>query len=838
MKKSASMVMSTILALSVFSGISSYPRNVEAAVAPQFTVDLSNQYRTATHVASGSLYGLAEDGRPTDALIGPTKPKMFTQMAPNGGQLPNGETSPIGDALVLAPVAARNGASVMIRMPDIYPDFPYKWVSWADWYSKVDTMVNARIASGATNIYGYELWNEPNWTWDTAKAGAFNDGWKNTYLRVKTLDTTTKIVGPSIDKYDATWMSNFLTYAKNNNVLPDIISWHELGNPEGNNVDNPKPWTIKDHIATYRALEASLGISPRPISINEYSVIQEEAVPGSNVRYFAQFERNNVDTATAAFWFRPGRLSNLITDTAKANGGWWLFKWYGDMTGNMAMTTPSVTNALGLDGIASIDSTKQEAHVLFGGADGDSNIVVQGFGSASFFTNNAHVKVETTPWYGVDTAVSTPTPVFEGDFAIANGQISVPITGMNKSSGYNMVITPAAGTNNNRYEAENTTINHSTNYSNISASNGKYIGSMDFSDSYVQYTVNAATAGTYKMDIRYANGTAASSTHNLSINGGAAGAVTYPVTGGWLSSGNSGTVTVSVNLNAGSNTIRLSKGATGYAELDYVQLAKPAPFNLRVEAEKATVNHSVISTGDYASNNWFVGNIDYSDSYVEYNVNVPSTGTYSMEIGYANGTSANSTHSLSVNGGASTTVTYPTTGGWTKVYFPNNGTRKVMTQNVNLIAGSNTIRFTKATSYAELDYIQLQLNNTYEAESATVNHSLTFSNLNISNGSYVGNIDFSDSYVQFTVNVTTAGTYNMDIGYANGGTATSTHNLSINGGASSTVNYPVTGGWLSSGNGINLGVKTVTVNLNAGNNTIRLTKGATGNAELDRVTVY
>jgi hypothetical protein len=32
-------------------------------------------------------------------------------------------------------------------MPDIYPDFPYKWVSWSDWLSRVDTMVDDRLAA-------------------------------------------------------------------------------------------------------------------------------------------------------------------------------------------------------------------------------------------------------------------------------------------------------------------------------------------------------------------------------------------------------------------------------------------------------------------------------------------------------------------------------------------------------------------------------------------------------------------------------------------------------------------------------------------------------------------
>jgi C1A family cysteine protease len=120
------------------------------------------------------------------------------------------------------------------------------------------------------------------------------------------------------------------------------------------------------------------------------------------------------------------------------------------------------------------------------------------------------------------------------------------------------------------YEAENATVNHANIVSGTGASSGRYVAQIDFSDSYVDFNVNASTAGTYDMDIRYANGTGATSTHNMSVNGGPSQEVSYPVTNGW---GQFGTLRVNVSLNAGSNTIRLAKGSTGYAELDYIQLA-------------------------------------------------------------------------------------------------------------------------------------------------------------------------------------------------------------------------------------------------------------------------
>lgn len=704
MKKLA-VLLSGALLLTVFPVT---PAPATAAVPATFTVDLANQYRPVTHVASGSLYGLAEEGRPADNLIAPTKPKMFTQMAPNGGQLPNGETTPIGDALKVAPIAERNGAQVTIRMPDIYPNFPYKWVGWDDWYKKVDSIIDARLKSGATNIYGYELWNEPDGTWNTAAAGSFNEGWKKTYLRIKQKDTQTKIIGPSITQYNESWLRNFLTYARDNKVLPDIISWHELGAPEGEYLDGPAPQYISKHMKAYRALETELGIKHLPISINEYGVVSEQAVPGNMLRYIAQFERSDVDTANIAFWFRPGRLSNLVTDKGSANGAWWLYKWYGDMSGQMAMTTPANATALDLDGIASVNNAKEQADVIIGGGNGNRNVVVKGFASLPYFSSNAHVQVESTPWYGVDTAVSQPTDEFEGDFTIENGQISVPLSQLKESSAYRLIITPGKQSSISRYEAENAVISSANVFNNINASNRKYVGKIDNEDSSVQFTVNAPVAGNYNLNIGYANGTTAPSTQELIVNNQVRTTLQYPTTDGWLSQGNSHTIQTQISLKAGTNILKFNKGKVGYAELDYIQLQPVGSFKVRVEAEDAKINDAKVARSSFASNRLFVGNIDNPDSSVTFSVYAPASKTYNMEIGYGNGTTGNSTQNLSVNNQASTVITYPKTGGWI-ANLPNVGTRQIMTVPVTLKQGENTIVFQKgSTGYAELDYIEVK----------------------------------------------------------------------------------------------------------------------------------
>src|SRR5579863_10268305 len=141
------------------------------AATTTLVVNVNQPFRPVTHVASGALYGLDTATIPADSLVEPLHPNTFVQMAPGGKQLPNGEPAPGGDALIVAPEAAAAGAKVVVRMPDWYRTFPYQWVSWSNWLSAVDTQVKAVLASGDSNISAFELWNEPDGTWNTAAAG-------------------------------------------------------------------------------------------------------------------------------------------------------------------------------------------------------------------------------------------------------------------------------------------------------------------------------------------------------------------------------------------------------------------------------------------------------------------------------------------------------------------------------------------------------------------------------------------------------------------------------------------------------------------------------------------
>lgn len=466
------------------------PAHAAPTSATTLVVSANQTLRPVTHVATGSLYGLDTASVPADSLVEPLKPNTFVQMAPGGSQLPNGESTPGGDALVVAPQAAKAGAKVVVRMPDWYPDFPYKWVSWSNWLAAVDQQIASVKSSGATNIAAYELWNEPDWTWDTSAAGSFDSGWATTYKEVRAKDSGTPVQGPSYSAWNQSWMSTFLTDAKTSGTVPDIVSWHELQGPQN----------IAAHVAAYRALETSLGISPRPIAIEEYGTTSEVGVPGPLASYVAKFERTGVHDAELAFWNHYGTLGDTLTDTGGSpNGAYWLYKWYGDMSGNMLVTTPPAQT--GIDGFASLNSSANQLSVVTGGCTGSCAVTVNGLSSLSAFGSTVHVKLEYTPSKGRTTAVSGPVTISDTDYTVSGGSITVPVT-MNASDGYHLTVTPSGTATSlaGRYQITNRNSGLALDTSGAGTAQGTAVvqaGSTTGTDE--NWTLVAAGSGLYKI---------------------------------------------------------------------------------------------------------------------------------------------------------------------------------------------------------------------------------------------------------------------------------------------------------------------------------------------------
>ena len=89
---------------------------------------------------------------------------------------------------------------------------------------------------------------------------------------------------------------------------------------------------------------------------------------------------------------------------------------------------------------------------------------------------------------------------------------------------------------------------------------------------YAQFTVNAATAGTATLGIRFANGHSGGTARpaNLVVNGSAVATVSFESTGSWTAWS---TKTLTASLNAGDNTVRLDPtAADGLPNIDHLTL--------------------------------------------------------------------------------------------------------------------------------------------------------------------------------------------------------------------------------------------------------------------------
>jgi endoglucanase len=149
-----------------------------------------------------------------------------------------------------------------------------------------------------------------------------------------------------------------------------------------------------------------------------------------------------------------------------------------------------------------------------------------------------------------------------------------------------------------QYQAESATISNGLVESNHAGFTGSGFVNYDNEvGSYVEFAVTSPSAGQATLTFRFANGTTANRPMDVSVNGSlAADELSFPGTGAWTTWT---TRTTTVNLNAGTNTIRtVATTANGGPNLDRLDVEPPSgppdttapstPGNLRSTAQTAS----------------------------------------------------------------------------------------------------------------------------------------------------------------------------------------------------------------------------------------------------------
>jgi hypothetical protein len=315
-------------------------------------IDLSARTGPVKHGACGFLYGLGKTEIPSVNTLAPLKPQVAAQKPEGGLQHPNGDALNVSETY-----KAAGGREIEIYIQDVYPNWPYDSLGINDYLGKVEQVVSQVIASSNRSLFSYVPFNEPDQIWynKTDKKQAFFDDWQMVYRKIKSIDALARLAGPNLANYDSAFYRDFMAFASQNDCLPDVVSWHEL------NDDFFEGWYQR--FDDFRRIESDLGLPNREICINEYCRIKGDlGIPGQLIQWMTRFENSKVD-ACLAYWTDAGSLNNLVTRDHynQATGAWWLYRWYGGLTGDTVKVTPPAADAEGLQGLATLDGTKKQA---------------------------------------------------------------------------------------------------------------------------------------------------------------------------------------------------------------------------------------------------------------------------------------------------------------------------------------------------------------------------------------------------------------------------------------------------------------------------------------------
>lgn len=163
------------------------------------------------------------------------------------------------------------------------------------------------------------------------------------------------------------------------------------------------------------------------------------------------------------------------------------------------------------------------------------------------YTSSYSVSTQVTVAY--DAGIATPTP----------GPTMTPTP------------TPTSTPPGSIYEAENATLSGVI----VGSENGGYSGTgyadyQNTSNDYIQWTVNAASAGSYTLEFRYANGGTGDRPLKIEVNGVVvSSSLSFPATGSWTTWG---TVNIGASLNAGNNTMKATDIGSSGGNIDYLKI--------------------------------------------------------------------------------------------------------------------------------------------------------------------------------------------------------------------------------------------------------------------------
>ncbi len=550
MKKFFSALLGVIICLVFIIGVSI--GGFALIYTPSLSVDMSSKTGEVTNGASGYLYGVAELGVPSRNMTESVDISTVCQKVPDGLQHPIGDIEHIYTQL-------ENTTYDVIYLQDAYSTWYYEQENIEklrsenkydfkdfvenDYLPKIKKVVEYLKDTPYSDKIVYCIYNECDngvWFGETAKSsdskygvygsytkqGAQNffSSWKETYDLVKSIDEGALIGGPGFCDYDESEIKDFFTYCSENDCVPDVCIYHELG---GNSI-----YQFGEHTKNFRQLEEELGIDEMPIIVSEYGEMQDNGKPGKMLQFVTQIENSKV-YGDNAFWRLADNLCDVSADDNSPNSNWWLYRWYTQMQGQTLESSyqdlfksnvgkflkgKAKLASKGFMGIASVNDDDNKIEILCGGRDGSAVVKLKNINDTSFYNQNVNIKIERALYKGISGVVTSSVELKTYSQTLDKNKLLIDMNDLDEADVYKITIEKSdekvKGYENDgyikRYEFEKgDLLGKAYTYDSAYATTGEnegMVGGIENDGDGVSLEFSVPKDGTYDLNLIYGNG--------------------------------------------------------------------------------------------------------------------------------------------------------------------------------------------------------------------------------------------------------------------------------------------------------------------------------------------
>jgi xylan 1,4-beta-xylosidase len=102
---------------------------------------------------------------------------------------------------------------------------PKNYTLWDNLITEFANHIIARYTLQEVSTWSFEVWNEPNCGFWSADQAAYFNHYLHTHLAIKKANSALHVGGPATCQ--SAWIPEFLTFCKNNNIVPDFVSTHQ-----------------------------------------------------------------------------------------------------------------------------------------------------------------------------------------------------------------------------------------------------------------------------------------------------------------------------------------------------------------------------------------------------------------------------------------------------------------------------------------------------------------------------------------------------------------------------------------------------------------------------------